>query len=149
MDGIGGPGQKAGGWVLSEAKRLAGGWGPFWAVAQPAHTAKPSKAAALLVGSGQQQAGAGVTGSQRSFHHVPLRLGTVPRAWGEIWGPRVLGLQATRGVVRLRVHGPQRMRLLLVSFCHRTPQALHSVLGPMGPARHTGVACNAPSQHSM
>lgn len=26
-----------------------------------------------------------------------------------------------------------------LTFIHRTPQALHRVLGPLGPARHTGV----------
>jgi len=29
----------------------------------------------------------------------------------------------------------------LATFMYLTPQALHRVLGPWGPARHTGVTC--------
>eukprot|EP00967_Tisochrysis_lutea_P070616 scaffold93281_cov19-Tisochrysis_lutea.AAC.1 len=34
----------------------------------------------------------------------------------------------------------QDNHFLRTTFVYRTPQALHSVLGPWGPVRHTGVA---------
>eukprot|EP00955_Chlamydomonas_euryale_P075614 362386-Chlamydomonas_euryale.AAC.1 len=52
--------------------------------------------------------------------------------------PRHLhGLHAARHRPHLRLHPGQRF--CLATFMYRTPHALHRVLGPAGPARHTGV----------